>query len=81
MATTLFTGCDRDAQYEIESLEGQVSNVWAECDPDVTNSYAATAGISLIPAFRPCGSNNFDASSWSTDGLHPISNSRTVITY
>ena len=82
MATTLFTGCDRDAQYEIESLEGQVSNVWAECDPDVTNSYAATAGISLIPAFRPCGSNNFDASSWSTDGLHlyfQLANSNHVL--
>jgi len=70
LTAALFMGCDRDAQYEIESLEGQVSNVWAECDPSVTGDYAAGAGISLIPAFRPCGSNNFDATSWSTDGIH-----------
>ena len=81
-ATALFAGCDRDAQYEIESLEGQVSNVWAECDPTITGTYAATAGISLIPAFRPCGSNNFDATSWSTDGLHlyfQLANSNHVL--
>lgn len=80
--TALFAGCDRDSQYEIESLQGQVSNVWAECDPSVTGSYAVTAGISLIPAFRPCGSNNFDATSWATDGLHlyfQLANSNHVL--